>query len=346
MTIHTGNIEAYLLDYLEGNLDALLTAELMAFLSENPEYEKWIPEYNGHICLEAGPVFEDKQILKKNYTEIPLVNEGNFEEFCIASAEGLLEKKDQARLDEYIEMHPEKLHDSDIYRKLVLQPDSLLVYPDKKSLKKREPVLIPLRFVYYAMGIAASLALLIMLVSRKPAEQVLSGSMPGKSGFEAIQKDKPVPETTIPTVSAGSMNPVPAVNQVRKKADTPGETATLNEITPVIQPLAAIEPIGARVILPEVSMPGINKVSPYTEIPAPNSGSKEVASPSEPSTASILGSLVKKVNFWKAAEKAVTGFNYLTESRLSLVRTTNENGKFSSLSLQSEDYDISDNKVK
>ncbi len=109
MTIHKGNIEAYLLDYLEGNLDALLTAELMAFLSENPEYEKWIPEYDGHICLEAGPVFEDKPFLKKDFKDVPLINEHNFDEFCIASAEGLLEEKDRTRLDEYHGYAPGKV---------------------------------------------------------------------------------------------------------------------------------------------------------------------------------------------------------------------------------------------
>jgi len=61
---------------------------------------------------------------------------------------------------------------------------------------------------------------------------------------------------------------------------------------------------------------------------------------------SILGSLVKKLNLWKAAETAVTGFNYLTETRLSLVKTTDENGKFSSLSLESEEYVTSGNKIK
>ncbi len=42
--------------------------------------------------------------------------------------------------------------DFDVYGKLVLQPDYLLVYPDKKSLKKRRPAVIPLRFLYYAIG--------------------------------------------------------------------------------------------------------------------------------------------------------------------------------------------------
>ncbi|HEX2394613.1 MAG TPA: hypothetical protein VHI78_04665, partial [Bacteroidales bacterium] len=44
MTINRNNFEEYLLDYLEGNLDPLLTAELMAFIAENPRYEKFVPE--------------------------------------------------------------------------------------------------------------------------------------------------------------------------------------------------------------------------------------------------------------------------------------------------------------
>jgi hypothetical protein len=346
MTIHKGNIEAYLLDYLEGNLDALLTAELMAFLSENPEYEKWIPEYDGHICLEAGPVFEDKQNLKKDFKDIPLIHEPNFDEFCIASTEGLLEEKDRIRLNEYIDVHPEKRRDYDVYEKLFLQPDYLLVYPDKKSLKKREPIVIPLRFIAYAIGVAASIALLFLLVSRQPSEQVVSGKVPEKSTIDPKQKNKPVPETTIPAVSSEAMTSVPVRNQTRENPDNPKEAVILAVNNPDIQPLAAIEPIRNTKISPEFARPGIHKVIRYTETPVIYPESREMASGAVITPARLLGSLVKKLNLWKAAESAVTGFNYLTESRLSLVRTTDENGKFSSLSLESEDYVISDNKVK
>lgn len=346
MTINKGNIEAYLLDYLEGNLDALLTAELMAFLSENPEFEKWIPEYDGHICLETGTVFENKPFLKKDFKDVPLINEHNFDEFCIASAEGLLGEKDLTRLDEYIDVHPEKLRDLDVYGKLILQPDYLLAYPDKKSLKKREPVVIPLRFIYYAIGIAASISLLILLVSRKPAEQVLSPKIPEKSNIDPKQKNIPVPETIIPEGSSEAITSVPVRNQTKEKPDTRKEEVISNERKPDIQPLAAIEPIKTVEISPEITRPGIHKVTLHPETPVTYPESREIASASEKTPLSVLGSVVKKLNLWKAAEKAVTGFNYLTESRLSLVRTTDENGKFSSLSLESEDYIISDNKVK
>jgi hypothetical protein len=346
MTIDKGNIEAYLLDYIEGNLDALLTAELMAFLSENPEYEKWIPEYDGHLCLEAGPLFEDKGTLKKNFRDVPLINDHNFAEFCIASTEGLLERKDLARLDEYIGMHPERQHDLDVYGKLVLQPDYLLVYSDKKGLKKREPVVIPVRFLYYAIGAAASIALLFLLVSRKPAEPVLSGRIPEKSTVSPKQEIIPVPETNIYSAAPGDLASVPVNDRDWKNADIPKETVTGNSNKTDIQPLASIEPIKIPGIPPEAAKPGIRKVTRPTEKPVIYPKTGEMASASQQTPARILGSFAKKLNLWKAAEKAVTGFNYLTESRLSLVRTTDENGKFSSLSLESEDNIIYDNKVK
>ena len=152
-------------------------------------------------------------------------------------------EKDRARLDEYIDVHPEKQRDFDVYGKLILQPDYLLVYPDKKSLKKREPVVIPLRFIYYAIGVAASIALLILLVSRKPAEQVLSRKIPEKSNIDPKQKNIPVPETIIPAGSSEAMTSVPVRNQTKEKPDTPKEAVISNESKPDIQPLAAIEPI-------------------------------------------------------------------------------------------------------
>jgi hypothetical protein len=347
MTIHKGNIEAYLLDYLEGNLDALLTAKLMAFLSENPEYEKWIPEYDGHICLETGPVFESKQFLKKDFKDVPLINGHNFDEFCIASEEGLLEEKDRTRLDEYLALNPEKQRVFDVYGKLILQPDYLLVYPDKKGLKKRELLVTPFRLIYYAIGVAASIALLFLLVSRKPAEQVLSGNIPDKSTVDPKQKDNTVDENQMPAFSSEDViTPVPLKDPIKKEPASLTEVIISREKNPDIQPLASIEPIKIEGIHQDITGPGIQRTAQRTETPVNYPESNEMADATAKTPASILGSLVKKLNLWKAAETAVTGFNYLTESRLSLVRTTDEKGKFSSLTLESEDYTISGNKVK
>ncbi len=334
MTIHKGNIEAFLLDYLEGNLDALLTAELMAFLSENPEYEKWIPEYDGHLCLETGPVYEAKLSLKKDFKDVPQIDENNFDEFCIASGEGLLEEKDQSRLNEYLSLHTEKQIDFDRYGKSVLQPDYLLVYPDKKALKKRGVAVIPLRYVFYALGAAASIAILLMIGTRKPAETVITAKPAPTHELPAAREEKAA--TSLPVeIPAG------------KEPESPIKEEATTENIPDSPPLAVIEPIRSRGISSSVKEPGIHKTSHPAETAVIFPEPPEAPAPDKEKTpARLLGSVVKKLNLWKAAETAVSGFNYLTESRLSLVRTTDENGKFSSLTLQSEEELISGNKVK
>ncbi len=334
MTIHKGNIEAFLLDYLEGNLDTLLTAELLAFLSENPEYEKWIPEYDGHLCLKTGPLFEPKLSLKKEFKDVPLIDEHNFDEFCIAAGEGLLEKKDISRLAEYLSLHPEKQGDFDVYGKLSLQPDPMLVYPDKKGLKKRETPLVPVRFLYYAMAIAASISLLLLLVPRKPAEPVLT--------------ENPVFEIRIPAVREKENRAVrmPAKSQQKKEPESGPESVTAPGNKSVYPPLALIEPIDSKSLTSHATLPGIPRIVHPAETPLVFPEPEETALVSEKTPIRMLGAVVKKLNLWKAAETAVSGFNYLTENRLSLVRTTDENGKFSSLSLESEDKYISGNKVK
>ena len=70
MTINRNNFEAYLLDYLEGNLNPLLTADLMAFLAENPEFEKYIPDYDSSLSLSAMQPYPQKNQLKKELSDL------------------------------------------------------------------------------------------------------------------------------------------------------------------------------------------------------------------------------------------------------------------------------------
>jgi hypothetical protein len=58
------------------------------------------------------------------------------------------------------------------------------------------------------------------------------------------------------------------------------------------------------------------------------------------------GMLINRLNFWKAAETAVTGFNYLTESQLSLEKKTDEQGRLTELLITTESYTISGYKMK
>jgi hypothetical protein len=184
-----------------------------------------------------------------------------------------------------------------------------------------------------------------MLVTRQPAEPVVSGKMPEKSAPDNLQRNNPVPETNLPALSSVVRNSVQVRNHVTKTPDVHEKSLIPAGEKSEAIPLAAIEPVRIAKISPATIDPGIQRTARPVENNSTLPETKELAS-SDPSTpASKLGSVVKKMNLWKAAEKAVSGFNYLTESRLSLVRTTDENGKFSSLTLRSEDY-LSDDNVK
>ena len=61
------NIEAYLLDLLEGNLSPDEVKELEAFLKDNPQYKEMIDGYDSSLVLMADKniKFEDKESLKR-----------------------------------------------------------------------------------------------------------------------------------------------------------------------------------------------------------------------------------------------------------------------------------------
>jgi hypothetical protein len=348
MSIDKSNIEAYLLDYLEGNLDALLTAELMAFLSENPEYEKWLPEYDGLICLSGGPVFEDKQSLKKEFSDIPAVTAGNFDEFCIAAAEGLLHIRDLSTLKAFLKQHPEKQADYDRYVSLKLQPDLSVKYPGKANLKKPVIRYIPGRYFLYVLGAAASIALLFMLLARKPEQ----------AGNPGALTSNPTENTTVSARPGQSVPPAPEGNPSRPVSHRNKVTDARHGVPQVSLPeqpgdpdresLAVLEPIPVKLTgapIPQPPMAQVfrsaNQEKAYDKSIPANTREDQTRTPLQ-----LAGAIVKKLNIWKAAETAVSGFNYLTESQVSLIKTTDEHGKLTSLGLATPDYTIEGNKIK
>jgi hypothetical protein len=347
MTINLNNFEAYMLDYLEGNLDPLLSAELMAFLAENPAFEKYLPEYDSSISVSGTHEYPQKNNLKKDFADIPEITPENFDEFCIAACEGLLSDRDMARISAYIAHNRERQNNLDLFRKLKLQPDLAVVYSRKSQLKKSIAQPQKLRYLYFAVGLAASIALLIMLAVRKqPAASY---------------------RVTLPVITAGSENTLPAVSSDHsdkviavKKASAPVDKEPLrqapknNSLALIELPvpgregitLNSLEPI-AKTIL--ISIPEPRPVEDPLIITHPGQpvlAKTETGKQSDSFSDSFLGTLIAKVNFWKTAKTAIQGFNYLTEAQLSINKTTDENGRLTGLQVGMENYAISGNKIK
>jgi hypothetical protein len=347
MTINRNNFEAYLLDYLEGNLDPLLTADLMAFLTENPEYESYIPEYDTRIALNGNHEYHQKSRLKKDFADVPEITLVNFDEFCIASCEGLLDDAGRKRLSDFVEAHPEKRQEFDLFASIKLQPDTSVMFADKARLKKHAPFALKPRLIYFTVGIAASLALLFVLILKKPAESIYTQS--------------PVKEDVIvPVIPSDQQVSIPeSANSATQQTNLPVENyfkaVPVASILPAIQETAAEEPvlqsiesIGAKGVL-TASITSSADLSRMTSIIQVNTdfGTMATVDPaSSENEEGLLRSLISRVDFWKTAEKAIQGFNYLTEANLDIDKTLDENGKLSGILLNMDSYKISGNKIK
>jgi hypothetical protein len=93
MNINRNNYEVYIIDYFDGKLDPVQTAELMYFLSQNPDLEYEFNAFENLKMPESQIKFNDKEVLKKEYADVKSVTDINFEEFCIAEIEGDLDEK-------------------------------------------------------------------------------------------------------------------------------------------------------------------------------------------------------------------------------------------------------------
>jgi hypothetical protein len=135
MKISRQNYEAYFLDYLEGKLDSDQMVEFLSFLKSNPDLENELRGFENIQINPGGIIFPDKASLKKTIADIPLINESNFEEYCIAKIEGDLRGKDEIILEGYLFKHPEKRKDLELFTRTKLKPEPIL-FKDKTLLKK------------------------------------------------------------------------------------------------------------------------------------------------------------------------------------------------------------------
>lgn len=168
--ININNYEAYLLDLAEGELSSVDEKLLMLFLDKNPE----IKAEHDHFELEQVSAdniyFENKSDLKKTGI-LDQVSSNNFDELCIARIEGDLKNREIVEFDKIIKINDDKEKEYNLFKLTQLSPDKNRVFPNKKSLKKKEIKSFVLRKNYTVISIAASIIILIGLYLLIPKEK-------------------------------------------------------------------------------------------------------------------------------------------------------------------------------
>lgn len=160
MTINRLNYEIYLVDYLDGKLNASQVDELLLFLDQNPDIKEEFEGMEDAVLIAETSVFPNKSSLKKkSFLKDGIDNE--FDYLCIAAVEGVLSNEEKVAFEKIIKGDPIKQSAYKNYQITKVHPESGIQYANKSHLKRT--AVIPIRYSYLraSISIAATITLLL-----------------------------------------------------------------------------------------------------------------------------------------------------------------------------------------
>lgn len=136
LVVSEDNIMELLVAKMEGELSAGDNAAVEEFITRFPEYKIELAQLERtKLQPDAAVTFEGKENLRKGQL---LINESNFEQYAISSAEGLLKGEQLVAFNAFVAAHPKYKKVVAAYASVRLQPDMTVVYEDKASLKRKD----------------------------------------------------------------------------------------------------------------------------------------------------------------------------------------------------------------
>lgn len=328
--INIENYEAYLLDYMEGNLSKEDTALLLEFVVLHPELNINLNELESLTLVDENIAFDNKNSLKK--TAAQLVSDEQLVDYI----ENKINAEEKTRIEKLSAAYPEIEKELNLYKKTILVPDAAIVFEDKKALKKEAKIIY--LFSRQTLSIAAAIVLLIGLVilfnyfsSNETQKQVSeNNSKPFNNQIQAVENNNSVAghSTTVvtPVIKNNSTlhNNTNQFAGVRQKAVientvavNPAVTNTIN--TPVtnqinndIQPVLATN--SNTVAIPSLNESKNNNSFVITEKAFDEDEKTTVASADNKS-------------IWQKARKALRGLNKMGVKAVNATETNNTNSE-------------------
>lgn len=151
--INIENYEAYLLDYMEGNLSKEDFALLQAFAALHPELDIDLSELELVELENESVKFEDKGSLKKS--ALHLLSDEDY----INYIEKNISQEEKRKVDDLRVKHPEINKELSLYQKTILTADKTIVFENKETLKKKTKVIW--LFSRQTLSMAAAITLII-----------------------------------------------------------------------------------------------------------------------------------------------------------------------------------------
>ncbi|TAE83407.1 MAG: hypothetical protein EAY81_08450 [Bacteroidetes bacterium] len=197
MSINRNTYEIYLVDYYEGNLDALQVSELLLFLEQNPDLKAECENLEFVYLAQDNIAPLDKGSLKK--PDVDATKERN-EHLLIAQLEGDLTKGELDELTRAKALYPELNTAEKLFALTKLTPDLSVQYPRKRNLKR----FVLMAYYPALMRIAAVLILFSTIglyfwrpfhstvaVSELPAKKTIAPNRTPSLSQEAVAEHHP-----------------------------------------------------------------------------------------------------------------------------------------------------------
>ena len=191
MKITRNNYEAYFIDYLEGTLDNKMVDDFIEFLQQNPDLKEELSLFENVPMEQEEITFDKKELLRKEKYDV----EKEFNEAVIAELEGDISTSEKAEFETYLETHPEKQKDAELFRLTKLQPDQSVIFTKKDKLYHRPFT----RTVFmWSMRVAAVIVVLlaVYILIDKSQNQFIN-----QNQFSAIKEKEPEKKETIPAIT-------------------------------------------------------------------------------------------------------------------------------------------------
>lgn len=316
--INIENYEAFLLDYMEGNISIEDLVALQIFAAQHPHLNIDLNEME-LVELNSDTVsFEGKNNLKK-------VSDEQF----VAYIENELNAEEKQNVETLCNLNPSLATELILYKKTLLSADETIVFENKASLKKTETKVFWL-FSREVLAAAASLILIAGLWF------VFKGSL----GTTELNSEKINGNSTIKTFALRGYTSAPSYT-VEKRNDNnvnnnPIAYSNTVEIAPKNENEALLTnntPKENKDNTPKEVSPNIIKENiPETEfvkVADNNTSSKQyiITEKAFDEDEKVLATNTSKKGFWAKAMKALNGLNKLGVKKAKGTETVQENSE-------------------
>jgi hypothetical protein len=255
MEITRDNYEEFFIDYLEGNIDDKMVDQFIEFLQKNPDLKDELKAFKSFSTVGEDVFFPGKgKLYKEKYD-----SQKEFDLSSVAIIENDLSPEETCNFQAYLEKHPEKIKEFELFKKTRLMPDESEVFKNKKRLYRTTKTK---QILYFGIRIAAILALIfsftILLKKNNeikvPPVQIVKLSEDVKYKLEnkvppkALIKDTKKTQLKPTVKDSVKTEPAKSIREKTRGRIEDGEMAVIVRETQTFSTLAALD---ATLYMPE-----------------------------------------------------------------------------------------------